>query len=90
MSLLPRPAKYFDKGLTYLDGDLAGVSSISAFKLDKRRMCDNFDDEAKKIYEDMFGGWSPTGTISADEQVRYIEERTQIKSLEEVRSTSNE
>ena len=48
-------------------------------------MCDNFDDEAKKIYEDMFGGWSPTGTISADEQVRYIEERTQIKSLEEVK-----
>ena len=68
-----------------MDGDLAGVGSISAFKLDKRRMCDNFDDEAKKIYEDMFGGWSPTGTISADEQVRYIEERTQIKSLEEVK-----
>ncbi len=71
-SPLPKPAKYLDKALTYLDGKPAGVSSISPVMMDKRRLCDNYDDEAKKIYEDMFGSWSPTGTLSADELVSYI------------------
>lgn len=72
MSPLPKPARYLDKALTYLDGDKAGVSSIPITRMDMRRVCDNFDGEAKSIYENMFGSWSPAGTLSAGELIRYI------------------
>ncbi|WP_082607114.1 RHS repeat-associated core domain-containing protein [Lysobacter sp. Root983] len=67
-----RVAKPFDGALTYLDGEPAGVSSIPLSRIDKRQECDAFDDEAKDIYEDMFGLWDAADTITADQLVRFI------------------
>lgn len=70
MKPLPKPAKWFDKGLTYLDGEPAGVSSFK--KMGQRWECDSFDDEAKKIYERKFGAWSATDTISAGQLADFV------------------
>ncbi len=71
-SRLPPYARGVVKLTDYLKGDPAGVSSISLGKINKRWMCDSYDDEAKKIYEAKFGSWSPTRTLSADQLVSYI------------------
>jgi RHS repeat-associated protein len=71
MSALPASAKQLDRALTYIQGDPAGVSSIP-WMMFKRDICDKNDGKAKEVYEKMFGAWSPTATISADQLFNFI------------------
>ena len=70
MNLLPKSARRVDKVVTYADGTPAGVSSMR--DKERRRLCDAHDEEAKRIYEGMFGSWFPWSTLTADQLKEYI------------------
>lgn len=71
MSPLPAGPKVLDRALTFAEGKAAGVSSIPVI-MNKRKICDRNDAAAKRVFEEMFGQWSPARTISADQLVSYI------------------